>query len=408
MVRQRNKLTARTVASISKPGMHGDGDNLWLVVTPSGTKNWVLRYTLQGKSHTMGLGPVSLISLQDARQKAQDARRLLLDGIDPIQQRKALKTAQALDGAKSITFADAALKYIDSHKSGWKNAKHAAQWQSTLETYAFPVFGKLPVGTVDVGFVIRALEPIWSDKPETASRLRGRIESVLDWAKVRGYREGENPARWKGNLDHLLPARSKVRKVKHHAALPYSEVADFLNKLRQQTGVAARAFEFAILTASRTSETLNAVWSEVDLEKKVWTIPGERMKAGQEHRVPLSDRAIEILQSVGQQFGFNPDRPVFPGQRIKKPLSNMAFLAILRRMKRTDITAHGFRSTFRDWVAEKTAYPHEVAEMALAHSVSNKVEAAYRRGDLFDKRRALMDSWARECESNVDNTKGTQ
>ena len=397
MARQKNKLTARSVASITKPGMHGDGDNLWLVVTPSGTKNWVLRYTLNGAAHTMGLGPVGLISLQDARLKAQDARRLLLDGRDPFQSRKAVRTANLLNEAKSITFKDAALEYIGSHKSGWKNEKHAAQWQSTLETYAFPVFGNLAVASIDVGMIMRAIEPIWSEKAETASRVRGRIESILDWAKVRGYREGENPARWKGNLDHLLPARTKVRKVKHHAALPYPEISDFISTLRSHEGAAARALEFAILTATRTSETLNATWSEIDLDAALWIIPSERMKADKEHRIPLSMRAVEILSDLAKTNSTERDRPVFPGQRAKKPLSNMALLMMLRRMDRADITAHGFRSTFRDWVAEKTSFPNEVAEMALAHSVGNKVEAAYRRGDLFEKRRQLMDAWATFC-----------
>lgn len=398
MARQKNKLTARSVASITKPGMHGDGENLWLVVTPSRTKNWVFRYTFKGKSHTMGLGPVSLVSLQEARQKAQDARRLLLEGIDPLDQRKADRAAKHFAQATAITFQDAATKYIKSHKAGWKNAKHAAQWTSTLETYAYPEIGTLPVASIDVGLVMRVVEPIWATKAETASRLRGRIEAVLDWSRVRGYREGENPARWKGNLDHLLPARSKVRRVKHHPALPYAEVGDFVQELRKQEGTGACALEFAILTGCRTGEVLGSTWGEINLDAKLWTLPAERMKSGQEHRVPLSNRAIDILISLGQEHSMDADRPLFPGQRLKKPLSNMAFLMLLRRMERSDITAHGFRSTFRDWAAEQTPYPSEVAEMALAHVVGNKVEAAYRRGDLFEKRRKLMDAWAGYCD----------
>lgn len=401
MARQLNKLTARTVASITKPGMHGDGNNLWLVVTPSGTKNWVFRYTLDGKAHTMGLGPVSLIGLQEARQKAQNNRRILLDGKDPIASRNAERAAKKLDAASTITFRNASLEYIQSHQSGWKSSKHAAQWKSTLETYAFPVFGDLAVANIDAGLVMRAIEPIWKTKSETASRLRGRIESILDWAKVRGYRDGENPARWKGHLDHLLPPRAKVQKVKHHAALPYDQVSGFINTLREQEGTAARAFEFAILTATRTSETLNATWSEIDFDQAIWIIPALRMKAEKEHRIPLSDRAVEILTDLANQNGTTPESPVFPGQRHNKPLSNMAFLMLLRRMERTDITAHGFRSTFRDWVAEQTSFPGEVAEMALAHSVGNKVEAAYRRGDLFDKRRKLMEAWGKYCEDSI-------
>ncbi len=400
MARQTNKLTARSVASITKPGFHGDGNNLWLQVTKSGTKNWAFRYTFQGKAHTMGLGPVSLVDLKEARQKAQDARKQLLNGIDPLEQKKADAVAQRLEQANSITFKKAAEEYIESHKSGWKNAKHAAQWSSTLDTYAYPEFGELPVGSINVGLVMRVLEPIWMKKAETASRVRGRIEAILDWAKVRGYRTGENPATWKGNLDHLLPARSKVRRVKHHAALPYAEVGDFIKELREQQGTAARAFEFTILTAVRTGETLGATWAEVDLESKTWTIPAERMKADKVHRVPLSERAVNILKAVGQEFSMKPDRPLFPGQRVKKSLSNMAFLMLLRRMEKEGITAHGFRSTFRDWAAEQTSFPQEVAEMALAHTIANKVEAAYRRGDLFEKRRELMDDWAGFCEAN--------
>ena len=316
MARLKNKLTARSVASISKPGMHGDGENLWLVVTPSQTKNWVFRYTFLGKAHAMGLGTVSLVSLQEARQKAQDARRLLFDGIDPLEKRKADAVAQRLAQASSITFQKAAEEYIKSHKAGWKSAKHAAQWSSTLKTYAYPEFGDLPIANIDVGLVMRVIEPIWSKKPETASRLRGRIEAVLDWAKVRGYRAGENPATWKGNLDHLLPARSKVRRIKHHAALPFAETGDFIKELRDQPGTASRAFEFTILTACRTGEVLGATWAEIDLDKKSWTIPAERMKGGREHRVPLSERALNILKAVGQENSMEEDRPLFPGQRV--------------------------------------------------------------------------------------------
>ena len=401
MARQRNKLTARSIATITKPGMHGDGDNLWLVVTPSGTKNWAFRYTKDGTSHTMGLGPISLVSLQEARLKAQDNRRLLFDGIDPLAKRHRDRQTALLDKATSITFEDAAEQFVSSHKAGWKNAKHAAQWASTLKTYAHPVIGHLAVADVDVGLVMQVIEPIWQTKSETASRLRGRIEAILDWAKVRGYRDGENPARWKGNLDHLLPARAKVQKVKHHSALPYAEIGAFMKNLRQQDGTSALAFEFAILTACRTGEVLNATWAEIDLKANTWTIPGDRMKAGQEHRVPLSGRAIEILEQMGKTHATKPERPIFPGKRYKKPLSNMAFLMLLRRMGREDLTAHGFRSTFRDWVAEQTSFPREVAEMALAHTIGSKVEAAYRRGDLFEKRRKLMDDWACACISET-------
>jgi integrase len=296
-----------------------------------------------------------------------------------------------------MTFKDCAERYIEAHRPGWKNPKHAKQWPSTLEDYVYPVFGPIPVQAVDVGLVMKALEPIWKTKPETASRVRGRIESILDWATARGYRQGENPARWRGHLDKLLPARGKVQKVKHHAALPYGEMGDFVAELRGQEGVAARALEFLILTATRTGEVIGARWDEFDLAKKVWTVPGERMKAGKEHRVPLSERALAIIEEMKGQ-GVNDHPFLFPGGRPGKPLSNMAMLKLLQRMDRGDLTAHGFRSTFRDWAAEMTHFPTEVAEMALAHTVSDKVEAAYRRGDLFQKRRELMEAWARYCE----------
>jgi integrase len=295
-----------------------------------------------------------------------------------------------------MTFDGCAAAYIDAHKTGWQNAKHRDQWRNTLTSYASPMFGSLPVQAVDVGLVMKALESIWQTKPETASRLRGRIEAVLDWAKVRGYREGENPARWRGHLDKLLPAPSKVRKVEHHPALPYDELADFVAALRSQEGVAARALGFLILTAARTGEVIGSRWDEVDLEEKIWVVPAARMKAGREHRVPLSEAAAAVLEQMKQ---IRESDFVFPGGKKGKPLSNMAMLAVLKRMDRGELTAHGFRSSFRDWAAERTNYPHEVAEMALAHTVGDKVEAAYRRGDLFQKRRQIMEAWARFCET---------
>jgi integrase len=301
--------------------------------------------------------------------------------------------------AKVITFKAAAEKYIAAHRAGWATAKHAAQMEGDAHHlyYAEPIIGALPVQAIETGLVMKVLDPIWTAKPETAGRVRQRVEAVLDWAKVRGYREGENPARWKGHLDVLLPARAKVRQVEHHAALPYAEMGEFMAALVEQEGASARALEFAILTAARTGETLGATWSEIDFDGKVWTIPAKRMKAGKEHRVPLSSRVVEIVRSMKELAGQNvpADAFVFPGARRGRPLSNMAFLMLLRRMRRDHLTAHGFRSTFRDWAAERTSYPSEVAEMALAHSVSDKVEAAYRRGDLFEKRRRLMDEWAK-------------
>ena len=305
-------------------------------------------------------------------------------------------------------------RYIEAHRAGWRNAKHAAQWAATLASYAEPIIGTLPVRAVDTALVMKVLEqevrdapdgrpaPLWATRPETAARLRGRIESILDWARVRGYRDGENPARWRGHLDKLLPARAKVRKVEHHAALPYSELPDFMAALRAQDGIAARALEFAILTAARTGEVIGARWSEIDIGEKLWTIPPERMKAGKEHRVPLSVKAVTILNEMkplAQASDGSTDGSafVFPGGKRGQPLSNMAFLMLLRRMKRGDLTTHGFRSSFRDWAAERTKFPSEVAEMALAHTVSNKVEQAYRRGDLFERRRRMMTVWSTFC-----------
>lgn len=396
MARKKEKLTAVAVRNMSKSGLYGDGDGLYLQVTEAKAKTWIFRFMLAGRRRDMGLGPAGdrNVTLAEARDKAADARKLVRDGIDPIEARKSAKLAALAELAKAMTFKQCAEAYIKAHEAGWQNAKHAAQWTSTLTTYAFPVIGELPVSAVDTGLVMKVLEPIWTTKTETASRLRGRIESVLDWATVRHYRAGENPARWKGHLDHLLPAKAKVQKAGHHAALPYDQIGDFMVALRRQGGAGARALEFAILTAARTGEVTGATWDEIDLDKRLWTIPAERMKAGKEHRVPLSEPALAILRDMEK---LRDSDFVFPGGKAQRPLSNMALLTTLRRMKRTDVTAHGFRSTFRDWAAEQTNFAHEVAEMTLAHSVGDKVEAAYRRGDLFDKRRQLMDVWAGYC-----------
>ncbi len=339
----------------------------------------------------MGLGPADLYSLAEARQKALEARKLVAEGVDPIEARQAKRTAAAVDAAKGMTFRACAEAYINAHRSGWRNPKHAAQWPATLGAYAYPHFGSLPVQAVDVGLVMKAVEPIWTEKPETASRVRGRIESVLDWATARGYRQGENPARWRGHLENLLPPRSKVRRVEHHAALPYGEIAAFMAELRQQEGVGARALEFAILTAASTGEVIGARWDEINVAERLWIVPADRMKAGKEHRAPLSDAALAIVEKMA---AIRQGDHVFPGSKAERPISNMAMLMLLRRMGRGDLTAHGFRSTFRDWAAEATNFPAEVAEMALAHTVGDKLEAAYRRGDLFEKRREIMAAWA--------------
>jgi integrase len=314
-------------------------------------------------------------------------------GKDPITEREASRAEASLVAAKTMSFDECAIAYIAAHRAGWRNIKHSSQWTNTVATYCSPVFGKLPVQLVDVGLVMKAIEPVWATKPETAGRVRGRIERILDWAKVRGYRDGDNPARWRGHLDHLLPARGKVSRVKHHAALPYAQLPAFMVQLKVRDAVAARALEFAILTAARTSEVLGAKWSEIDLDARVWIIAAERMKAGREHRVPLADRAIQVIRDMETS---KQNDHIFYGDR-RPTLSNMSLLMLLRRMGRNDITSHGFRSTFRDWVAEQTDCPSAVAEMALAHSIGNAVEAAYRRGDLFEKRRVLMSRWAAYC-----------
>jgi len=336
----------------------------------------------------MSLGALHSVGLPQARQSAETQRGLLSQGIDPIQVRDEEIARKAAEAAKAVTFAQCATAYIESHKAGWRNPKHTDQWTETLKTYADPVIGTLPVQAVDTGLVLKVLEPIWATKPETASRLRGRIENVLDWAKARGHRAGENPARWKGQLNQLLPSLAKKSRVVHHKAMPFSEVGAFITKLREIPGVVARCLEFTILTAARTSEAINAISGEFDLERSTWTVPASRMKAGREHRVPLSPRAVEIVREMLKVKG----EYLFAG-RGSKPISNMTMLGLRDRMK-VNVTVHGFRSSFRDWAAERTHFDHQTCEMALAHTITNAAEAAYRRGDLFEKRRKLMEAWA--------------
>jgi len=388
-----HRLTPRQVVTASKPGYYADGGNLWLQVSPTETKSWIFRYTLAGKAREMGLGALHTYGLAEARDRAKAARQQLDAGVDPIEARISQRAQIKAAAARVLTFDQCAEKYIAAHRASWRNAKHAAQWESTLKAYASEVFGTLPVQAVDTALVMKVLEPIWHEKAETASRLRGRIEAVLDWATVRGIRAGDNPARWRGHLESLLPSRAKLGKVAHHAALPYAEVGDFIATLRGQEGTAARALEFTVLTAARTGEVIGARWDEFDLEEKTWTIPADRMKMQREHRVPLSPRAVELVK--GMQGG-SPEF-VFPGLKRGKALSNMAMLQLLVRMERADITVHGFRSSFRNWAAEQTNFPREVAEGALAHVNADRVEAAYMRSDLFDKRRALMNAWAKHC-----------
>jgi integrase len=398
------KLSAIEVAKAKGPAVLHDGGGLYLRVSATGAKSWVFRFQLDRKRRDMGLGPFPDISLADARGKASAHRRQRHDGIDPLDAKTAQRQAQRVSVAKGRTFRECAVEFIEKNRAGWRNAKHRQQWENTLATYVYPTLGELPVSAIDAGLVVQVLDPIWAEKPETASRVRGRIEAVLDAATVRGFRQGPNPAMWKGNLAHILPARAKIRKVAHHPALPFDDMPEFLAALRDRQGMAARALEFAALTAARTGEVLGARWGEIDLDAKVWTVPAGRMKAGREHRVPLSDAGLAVLAQVRplalmKDGAPDPAAPVFPGPRRALPMSNMTMLMLLRRMKRDDLTAHGFRSTFADWAAERTAYPREVVEMALAHAIENRVEAAYRRGDLFEKRRRLMADWAGFCEA---------
>jgi len=389
------RLSALGVKRLSKPGRYGDGGGLWLQVRDLTHKSWLFRYRLHGRDREMGLGSLVERSLGEAREDAVACRKLMLAGIDPIEHRKQARAEQAA-AAGAHTFRDVAERYIQAHEAGWRNDKHAYQWAQSLTAYAYPQLGDIPVARVDTAAVMRALEPVWQAKSETASRVRGRIESILDYATAHGWRTGENPARWRGHLANLLPAPRTVAKVEHHAALPYSEVEAFLAAVAGEGGTGAVALRFVILTACRTSEALGATWREMDLERAVWTVPGERMKAGREHRVPLSAAALALLAEMGQA-GMDADAYVFPGSGRSGHLSNMTLMALLRRMERPDLTVHGFRSTFRDWTAEETSTPREVAEMALAHTLKDKTEAAYRRGDLFAKRAALMTEWAAFC-----------
>lgn len=391
MAKTTEKLSAAFLKTRNKkPGKYGDGNNLWLIVGPTGRERWEFRFTANGKSHEMGLGLSEELTVQLARDKAAELRRRVRQGVNPLADRKQPKKVRL------TTFNDVSEQCISSLKSGWSNDKSEKQWRSTLTTYAGPKIGHHDVADITTQDIFAVLEPIWSMKAETAKRLRERLERVLDFATAMKLRQGENPARWRGNLDHLFPKQSKVQRVQHHAALPYAELGDFAVQLRKRDGIASRALEFALLTAARTGEVLGAAWSEIDLDKAVWTIPAERMKARRDHRVPLSGVAINLLKSLPRDAGsdFVFISPMSKGQ----PLSNMSMLKVLKLMKRDDLTVHGFRSTFRDWAAETTSYPDTVVEMALAHAVGNAVEAAYRRGDLFEKRTRLMADWAAFCD----------
>ena len=392
-------LTTKRVAKLTEAGRYGDGHGLYLQVTPAGVRSWLLRYERAGRERWMGLGPLHTFTLEEARARARQARQQIADGIDPLDARRA---ARALDAAKAITFEDAARQYFDLHERKWRNRKHRAQFLATIADYALPVLGRLPVAAIDTGLVLRCIEPIWQSKTETASRVRGRIEAILDWATVRGYRAGDNPARWKGHLGEVLPARGQIAKVQHHRALPFAEVPGFMVQLAAREGMGARALEFLVLTAARTGEVIHARWSEIDLDRMLWTVPAERMKGGREHRVPLSDCAVAILRALPREAD-----SVFAGERRGTAIASTAMSNLLGRMGRLDITVHGFRSAFRDWAAERTGYANHIVEMALAHVIGNKVEAAYRRGDLFAKRAHLMADWAKHCMTKpVDAANG--
>jgi len=386
----RKYLSAAAVAKLKKPGRYAVGDNCYLQISKWNTRAWVYRYTHNGQAHHMGLGPYRLVTLAEARSKAREAARSVLDGVDPLEAKRRARRASLLAGVKDKTFRQCAEAYIAAHETTWRHPKHHHQWNASLAQYVYPIIGDLSVAAMDVGLVLQVLEPIWKTRTETASRVRGRIEAILDWARVHKLREGENPARWRGHLKHLLPEKFKLRKVIHHPALPYAEINGFMADLRKQGGIVARALEFAILTAARKSEVTGARWSEID--GNVWTIPGERMKGGRNHRVPVCDCAVAILKGLPREGDF-----VFIGAQSGRPIGDAAMPDLLERMGRDDVTVHGFRSTFKDWASETTAYPNHVVEMALAHAVGNGVEKAYRRGDLFEKRRALMQDWARYC-----------
>jgi len=388
-------LTARQVETARKPGFYADGNGLYLRVAPGGSRSWVYRFMLNGRRRDMGLGPYPLVTLASARERVAAARLVKLDGTDPLEERRAGALKARVERAKVVTFAEAAQQYVSAHRAGWRGARAVQDWTGTIEAYVLPIFGDLPVAEIDTGLVMQAIQPIWNTKTATATRVRARVEAVLDWCRVRGYRQGENPARWKGHIEALLPRKSKVAPVEHHPAMPYGEVAAFLAELRYVESSAARALEFAILTAARSGEVIGARWDEIDIPNRLWIVPAARMKSGREHRVPLSPPAMAVLEKIAET---RYSDWVFSGRQVGQPIGKMAMLLTLQRVSgRDDISVHGFRSSFRDWCAELTQYPSELAEMALAHSINSAVEAAYRRGDMFDRRRKLAEAWGRFC-----------
>jgi integrase len=401
MARQTERLSDLSVRGKSKAGVYADGRNLYLQVSPSNTKSWLFRFMLSGRERCMGLGPYPDVTLAAARNKALECRHMLRDGIDPIEYRLAKKAATKLMAGKNIIFQECAEDHIEAHRPGWRNPKHAAQWRSTLETYAYPIIGQVPVGDIDTGLIMRVLKPIWQTKTETASRLRQRIEAVIDGAIALGLRSGDNPARWRGHLQNLLPSQSKVSRVQHFKAMAYTDIPAFFRDLRQRDAISARAMAFSILTAARSGEVRGVTWDEIDMDQAIWTIPEERTKSGRPHRIPLSPEALAVLHRMKaiQVLG---EEHVFPGRRPGRQMSENTMRKFLQSdMQRDGLTVHGFRSTFRDWAAEQSNFPREVAEAALAHALKDKTEAAYQRADLLERRRKLMEMWAGYCASGA-------
>jgi integrase len=420
MARQTERLSSAKVKH-AKQGMHADGGGLYLQVTAGKEENqlnrsWLFRFTLAGRERQMGLGSLNTVGLAEAREEAELCRKLLREGKDPIEARKAERASKQVAAAKTVTFEWCATQYLKAHESGWRNAKHRQQWHNTLFTYVYPTIGKLPVDAIDTGPIMQILTPLWTDKNETASRVRGRIEKILDWARVNGHHTGENPARWQGHLNHLLAPRSKVHKVENHPALPWEQMPEFMAELRSQEGLAAKCLEFTILTAARSGESRGIPWDgEIDTANKTWIVPAHRMKREREHLVPLTALALAIIEYMRE---VRQNDYVFPGDKADGPLSDMALTEVIRRMNEArhkvglpqwvdpkqgnrEVVPHGFRSSFRDWVDEATSFPGWLAEAALAHAKGDKVEAAFKRGDALTKRRELMDAWARYCGASA-------
>lgn len=406
MAKNINKLTTLQVKQLNKPGWYADGNGLYLQVSYTGSKSWVFRYQTTGKERRCGLGSYPTISLIAARDSADDCRKSRLKGIDPIEQKRRRERVKQLEKAKTFTFKECATAYIESHKAGWKNAKHCTQWTNTLTTYAYPIIGDLPVQEVDTALVMNILEPIWYTKNETASRVRSRVENVLSWAKVRQYRTGENPALWRGHLNMLLPQPSKIQKVKHFEAMPYADIPCYFKSLRESNTLTCKALAFTILTASRSSESRKAAWNEFDFEKNIWTIPEHKMKNDKTHRVPLTNETLKILDELKAFKRNDGDIHIFPSY------SNSGFISentMLKKLKLTnkELTVHGFRSSFKDWCAEETNFQNNIVEAALAHTIKNATQAAYERGDKLRKREKIMDAWTNYCLSEITKSNAT-